>query len=257
MEKIVPFPEKNESSDIFPSGYLDVSFKASFDDSIFNSFKTNQNYTEILEHVTQYQGSQYLDMINNSLILENIEKFKINDILGNPKKYHYPKIGESSPTTLRYIKVLQDLMENFVLENSNIIEIGSGYGGQYVILRQLINPKKYSFVDLPQILPLVKTYVDKLGLTQNVEFIDSESNEFEDEYDLVISNYAISECNLETQSKYLEKILKNSKHGYITHNQFNGYTLDEFVEKLTHFGKNPVVTVEQPSTSDKNVIIIW
>ena len=38
------------------------------------------------------------------------------------------------------------------------------------------------------------------------------------EIDLVISNYAFSECNYETQDIYIDKILSKSKRGYITHN---------------------------------------
>lgn len=250
MEKFTSTSERN-------SNYLDVSFKASFDDETFESFKTNQDYNEILEHVSQSQGHQYLNMIDNPIILENIQKFKINDFFGKPKKYYYPKIGDVSPTTLRYIKVLQDLMTNFDLKNSNIIEIGCGYGGQYVVIKQLFNPKKYSFIDLPNILPLIENYIKKLDLLENTVFIDAKNIKHENEYDLVISNYAISECDSETQLEYLEKILKNSKHGYITHNQFNGYSLDEFVEKLNFFGKKTVVKPEEPLTSSKNVIIKW
>jgi putative sugar O-methyltransferase len=250
MEKITSTSEENY-------GYLDISSKASADDKIFETFKSNENYNGILEHVTQYEGNQYLDIIYNPIILENIQKFKINDILGGPRKYNYDKIGETSPTTLRYIKVLQDLMDNFDLENSNIIEIGCGYGGQYVILKQLFNPKKYSFVDLPIILPLIEKYLIKLDLVDDTSFINFKNAKYDNNYDLVISNYAISECDTETQLEYLEKVLKNSKHGYITHNQYNGYTLDEFVGKLKFFGKNPVVMTEKPLTAPQNVIIIW
>ena len=38
------------------------------------------------------------------------------------------------------------------------------------------------------------------------------------EIDLVISNYAFSECNYETQDVYIDKILSKAKRGYLTHN---------------------------------------
>lgn len=237
--------------------YLDLSHSASIDDTIFNTFKSNNDYNEILEHVNQPQGQEYLNLITNPSILENIEKFKVNDLLGTPKKYTYDNVGIFSPTTLRYIKTLDDLIKNYNLENSNIIEIGCGYGGQYVVMKQLFNPKKYSFVDLPNVVPLIKTYLTKLNLLNNTEFIDLENPEFDEQYDLIISNYAISECNSEVQKFYLERILKNSTHGYMIHNQFNGLSLEEFTTELKNMNKNVKVVTEQPLTSPKNVLITW
>ena len=81
--------------------------------------------------------------------------------------------------------------------------------------------------------------------------------EYDKEYDLIISNYAISECNKDVQKYYIENILSKSKHGYITHNQFNGYTLNEFVDIIKSFGNEVVVTKESPLTGKNNVIIKW
>jgi len=132
-------------------------------------------------------------------------------------------------------------------------------GGQYTILKQLFTPLKYSFVDLPTVLPLTKKYLKKLDIDNNVYFIDGKNkkNIYDSEYDLVISNYAISECNEETQQFYINNILINSKHGYITHNQFNGYTLNKFISILKEAGNDVKSVTESPMTGRKNIILIW
>ncbi len=251
METYTSTSEKNVN-------YPKITEEASSIDDIFQNFKQNKDYNEILEHVSQEQGAKYLSHINDDLRTK-METFKINDQLGNPKKYSYPPYGEISPTTLRYVKVLQDLKNKFVLEGSNIVEIGCGYGGQYTVLRQIHRPKKYTFVDLPTVLPLIKRYVEELGISSNTELINGkdENVKYDDKYDLIISNYAISECNKEVQDFYLENILRKSEHGYITHNQFNGYVLDEFVNRLKNYGKAVNVSQETPITGRKNVIVTW
>jgi putative sugar O-methyltransferase len=239
--------------------YPAVCYKAATDDIIFNNFKRDAQYRKILEHVSQQHGTQYLKEIKNKNIIDNLNKFKINDTIGNPITFFYGNKGSFSPTTLRYIKVLDDLVKHFDINKKNIIEIGGGYGGQYTILKQLFTPLKYSFVDLPTVLPLTEKYLKKLNIDNNVYFIDGKNkkNIYENEYDLVISNYAISECNEETQQFYIDNILINSKHGYITHNQFNGYDLNKFISILKESGKDVKSVPERPMTGRKNIILIW
>tara|TARA_Y100001938_G_C8043826_1_gene407690 strand:+ start:351 stop:1109 length:759 start_codon:yes stop_codon:yes gene_type:complete len=239
--------------------YVSVVDEASKNDSIFQNFKQNKKYTGILEHVSQIQGQLYLNEIVDTTIKDNLHKFKINDKVGNPKTYKYGKFGNMSPTTLRYVKVLQDIKNNTQIEGSRIIEIGCGYGGQYTVMRQLFKPLKYTFVDLPEVLSLIERYLGVLEIKDAYEFVNGKDSEFiyEDFYDLVISNYAISECNKEVQSHYIDNILSKSKHGYITHNQFNGYGLDEFISILKKYGKDVKVKAEVPKTGRKNVILVW
>jgi putative sugar O-methyltransferase len=142
--------------------YPEVCLAAANDDTIFDSFKRNSGYTPILEHVCHSEGEEYYKNIKNKDILNNIQKFTINDKLGNPIIYNYT-FGSFSPTTLRYIKVLSDLSE-FSLNDKTIVEIGAGYGGQYTVLRQMFKPKKYIFVDLQPTLLLIKKYITKLEL---------------------------------------------------------------------------------------------
>ena len=51
---------------------------------------------------------------------------------------------------------------------------------------------------------------------------------------LLISNYALSECNRETQMMYIEKFVKKSNKFYIMHNNFHAdhgnMSYNEFID---------------------------
>lgn len=112
-------------------GYTDVCRLAAEYDSIFKIFKRSNDYRRVLEHVTKNQGQDYLNIIKTEGkgLLRYMFKFKENDRIGSPIRFKYD-IGEISPTTLRYVKVLLDLKVLFGdLNDLNIVEIGAGYGG--------------------------------------------------------------------------------------------------------------------------------
>lgn len=221
----------------------------------FKNFKRNPIYNEILEHVTYEEGLEYIQQLTNTDVINNLEKFKINDIIGNPNSYNYKNIGSYSPTTLRYIKILNDLSQ-LDLNNLHIVEIGAGYGGQYTVLRQLFKPKKYTFIDLDPVVNLVRKYITTLKLDDiELEYIDGTKNFANIAPDLVISNYAFSECTEDIQDMYIDRVVGNSKHCYMIYNNMNGYSHQEFIEKIkTHKVR---VSREVPQTHPKNVILTW
>ena len=238
--------------------YPNVCSKATNNDSAFATFKSDASYQAILEHVSEELGEKYYKEIDNSNILLNIDKFKINDKLGGPVKFTY-HFGEFSPTTLRYMKVLNDILSKWDIEGKNIIEIGAGYGGQYFVMKQISNPSKYSFVDLPDVITLISKYLTALDTNENVEYIDGNNvtHVYDEEYDLVISNFGISECSEHVQKYYIEKIISKSKHGYIIHNQMSTYSLDNFMEELQKLDKDVAVLEEVPLTGNNNVLLVW
>lgn len=233
--------------------YTSLCELAAGDDTVFETFKSDHRYTGILEHVSTDQGLQYFNEFkSNESILSCLDKFKKNDEFGGPNTSTY-SFGEFSPTTLRYIKVLSDLSHH-KLSEMDIIEIGGGYGGQYTALRQYAKPKSYTFIDLPQALKLQKKYIEKVGL-DDIEVNFYSSDDFPTlTGDLLISNYAISECTSEVQDGYIEKVINNCKKGYITHNGLWGYSHTEFADILKH---NVNVLEEIPLTYPHNVILTW
>jgi len=244
--------------------YPAICDKASIDDTTFDNFKTYPKYKDILEHVSVGDGQLYYNILENTEIINSFDKFKINDTLGNPLTYDYG-LGDISPTTLRYMKVLNDLMGNWDLSGKDIIEIGCGYGGQCTVLKQLINVKSYSVVDLPEVIKLAERYLSTLKLNSNMEFMDGTSSDTEyGNYDLIISNYAISECTERVQKEYLEKIISKCGHGYITYNDIHQhfnlgvtYMLGDFINDLKVFHPNVKIIDETPLTSSNNKVLIW
>ena len=186
----------------------------------FNNFKSNIFYQDILEHVNYPQGLEYLNIIKrDSNLLNNIDKFLINDQIGNPKKYYYEELKTKiSPTTLRYIKVASDIKKIFKDEITNIVEIGCGYGGQYLILDQVMKINHYILMDLHNVNKLIEKYLEHHLLNSSYETKTINQLQSNKQFDLVISNYAFSELPPQTQISYIKKILLNSKNGYLTMN---------------------------------------
>lgn len=237
--------------------YPNFCLKASVDLKVFSNFRRSDIYKQILEHVTYELGEAYIREIPDSLLV-NIESFKKNDEWGNPELFEYPQIGKISSTTLRYVKVLGDLLSFFnSLEGLSICEIGVGYGGQCRIINSIASPNKYTLVDIKPALMLTQRYLDNYILNSTIKYMTM--NELENQkYDLVISNYAFTELPRSIQDVYLKKIILNSKRGYITYNDinpanFNSYKKDELLKIIP----NSQIIDEKPLTHPKNCIIVW
>jgi hypothetical protein len=247
------------------SDYLAICKLAAEYDDIFGIFKRSKGYRRALEHVTRNQGYEYLKVIKaeggDLLRFFLFLKFKENDQFGSPITFNYD-IGNFSPTTLRYIKVLMDLKNHFDdLTNFDIIEIGGGYGGQYKIISDVFIPKSYAIIDLAIVLPLIQKYLAKLGL-ENVIYLTPKQVNKDKEYDLVISNYAFSECAKSVQDDYINKILYRSKRGYLTCNYDkpsspeSPYNKKELSQKLSKMHTVEIME-ENPKTGTYNFIIKW
>lgn len=243
--------------------YKNVCLEASTNENLFNNFKNNPVYNGILEHVSKEQGQLYLNYINNNFpnLDEYIDRFKKNDIYGGTFLSEYDKIGHISPSTLRYIKVLSDLDTLFGdLNNKKIVEIGVGYGGQCFILSQYYKINDYSLIDLDESLLLTDKYLNKLDVSHRIINIDNIS-ELDEDFDLVISNYAYSELSRELQDLYYEKVIKRSKNGYFTYNfisnlfNIDSYSKEEVFSKFSE--KNLKIMDEYPNTFENNIILYF
>jgi len=239
--------------------YPQVCTQASHDYRLFNNFRRNSTYNQILEHVSEKQGSEYLRLLaSHPDILAAIEIFKMNDKFGNPKMHEYPKVGKISPSTLRYVKVLSDLKLHFkTVDNFNIAEIGVGYGGQCRVVNAFYKPATYCLIDIKPALDLAQRYLDNFALHSVVTY--STMNELtKNTYDLVVSNYAFSELPRTIQDVYLNRVILHSKRGYITYNEitpseFKSYKSDELVTIIP----GSKILAEVPLTHPRNCIIAW
>lgn len=237
--------------------YPSFCLQAALDDDTFCTFKKNVVYNNILEHVTYAEGIEYINHFkDNPVIMSALDLFRSNDKLGAPRTYNFPLVGNFSPTTLRYIKVLHDLMMQLDLNGKHVVEIGAGYGGQYTVMRQVFKPLSYTFVDLSPVVKLIEKYVKRLSLDDiPLNFVAHTDVPKQISCDLAISNYAFSECNIHTQDIYISSILQHAKSCYMIHNNFNGYPYSDFINKISNSSVR--VTDESPRTHPNNVLITW
>jgi len=245
--------------------YPDFCQLAAKNDYVFNSFKRNPVYREILEHLPYELGALYLKTISAEYpeLLAHVEKCRQNDLLGEPITFDYGQVGYFSPTTLRYIKVAGDLKKQFGdLSKMHIVEIGAGYGGQCKIIAELGGFASYTIIDLPECNALSKRYLDALGV-QNVTFINNDNLSKAQKYDLVISNYAFSEIDRSEQEKYIEHVIKSTPNGYMTMNFISHFfnlkslSMEEIVRVLQKNGRKGKVEHEKPLTHPDNLLLTW
>jgi putative sugar O-methyltransferase len=239
--------------------YPELCMQAAHDPELFAHFKRHPIYNSILEHVTEAQGVSYLTVALQQTphYLNLLDHFRQNDLLGNPQIFNFGHFGNFSPTTLRYVKVTSDLEHLFGdLTQWDIIEIGGGYGGQCKIITDLFKYKSYTIVDLSGPLALTKKYLSDLGI-DNVTFLTEEELPSGKTYDLIISNYAFSECVRPTQQVYLNKALIPSKRGYLTCNNGEFFNKRELMNQLEIHHLNVQELPEIPLTGERNYLLVW
>ena len=199
--------------------YLNVCNYAANSDEFFKQFKSHPAYRHVLEHVSFEEGQQYLKEIDIDY-LDKLEEVKENDSLGSPVIYEYPSVGEISPTTIRYIKNTSDIINKFGNSFDSIVEIGGGYGGLCKVLSSFIKFEQYLLLDLEECNLLSRKYLSHFNLP-TLSYRSEEIDEIDENFDLLISNYAFSECHKEIQQDYIERFIKKSNNFYIMHNNFH------------------------------------
>ncbi len=258
---------KREQTSLSDNGlYPAVCLQAAREEKYFRKFRRNEIYNQILEHVSKEDGDKYLNIINQrgGFDAEEWNNFADNDLYGKPERAVFSINGKNrklSPTTVRYAKVLQDIMGLFDVKNiSSVAEIGVGYGGEGRILTSHLGIEKYFLFDLPEVLELAGKYLGKYEtIKDKFVFVDGTNiRENDQTYDLAISNYAFSELIRAVQDVYLNQVIKKAKRGYITwnamsHDKLDGYGVEELLEIIPGAHTIP----EEPLTAPKNCIIIW
>lgn len=246
--------------------YRNFCSLAATDISVFKNFRKDPTFIQIMEHVSYRSGCEFLAYIENTYpdLINYFDRFSRSNEVGNPIKYKFPGIGEISPTTLRYIKILGDLEALFGdLSGKTILEIGGGYGGQCKIIQDRFIPKKYTLIDLKEPLELAEKYLSTFSLLDSgsIYFIDSEKTKSQN-CDVFISNYAFSECKKDVQKEYIEKYILNSSGGYMIFNTWQDFPLEtyshlEICEILEQNDYQVNVTAEIPQTAPQNLLIVW
>jgi len=215
--------------------YLSACRAAAQGSDFFKGFKSHPAYRHVLEHVSYEEGQQYLDEVEIDY-KDKLDEIKENDALGTPVTCSYNGVGTISPTTVRYLKNTSDIVNKFGTSFDSIVEIGGGYGGLCKVMSSFVKFENYLLIDLEECNMLSRKYLSNFDLPtmsyQAEEIVDVEEN-----FDLLISNYALSECNRETQMMYVERFVKKSDKFYLMHNNFhadNGnMSYEEFIDVMS------------------------
>lgn len=240
--------------------YVAFCDAASRRDDVFAEFRRQRAYTKILEHCTPEHGAAYLQIIEARYphLVPLLPTFAENDRLGSPLTHDYGDRGVISPSTLRYVKMLGDLEDLFgSLSEMDIIEIGGGYGGQCAIIDRYCGFRSYTLVDLEPCLRLARRYLDASRVS-DVRYAAMKELSGAARFDLVISNYAFTECTRPVQDVYFDTVLARSTRGYLTCNVISSpkwapFTREELLERL-HGAR---VLPEDPLTHERNFLLVW
>ncbi len=240
--------------------YLEACSKAVEDPSYFQTFRSRPEYGPILECGFGGESAQYLLNKASSQTLAKLELFRRLDQYGAPVTNDIPGVGRFSGTTLRYVVIADQITKFFSLPSQPVIaEVGAGFGGQCYILSHAIPFSKYFIYDLPEVECLIGKMMQTLAV-KNVSLMPLQSQLPVGKIDLLVSNYAFSECSRETQLSYFERVLSKADRGYIIFNKlgcFNSLSAEELVQLLDERHMNPQVHPEPIFTYQDNVLITW
>ena len=228
----------------FEGIYLEAVRAALDDEEAFAAFRRLPGIVSTIENVSPAWGAEYrsIALRQTPQLMAHLERFRSSDTVGRPDTAPFPE-GMMSPTTWRYIKVVSDLTMLFGdLRQWDVVEIGAGYGGQCKIISDVYDVSSYTIYDLEPVARLAGKFLQRMvpAAAGTVRFADFRrlADGTPRTYDLVISNWALSECTRQIQDLYIEHVLRRSRRGYITYNQISqpygidSYTKPEIVEAL-------------------------
>jgi putative sugar O-methyltransferase len=222
--------------------YINFCKNSVNDGMVYDGFRSSPDFTNVIVSGDEWQGIAYVDKIIKEYryVLKNIEKLRKNDSIGHPKMYNFENIGMFSPLTLRHINSYCEIKKEFGgFENKNIIEIGSSYGGLCNIINILSNNeyKTYTLVDIPEVLEFSKKFLKDLNIDMTKLYFmtmsDVEYNfENNKNYDLLISEFTISEMNSEMVSFYFNNVTQYCKNAYLAMNIWDSVNKKIFKKAL-------------------------
>lgn len=240
--------------------YNEALNRAANEDEAFRSFRRAPGVREIVEGVPDVVGQGYFAKLVDELSLDTLtmmwERATKNDLVGEPQLVQLRPDKVASSTTMRYLWNVVDMERHGVtLDDVDVVEVGGGYGGLCRMIHEFHKPRSYTIIDLPEALALADRYLKCYGINARMVPCDAYAHE---PIDTFISNYALTELTKDVQEEYIQKLMCNAKHGYVTYNSqprnaFNQYSLEQL--RLGVFGK---VTIEDENVKKSECqVLIW
>jgi hypothetical protein len=199
--------------------YREVCRLAAEDPAMFARFREIPTYRWVVSSVIDGAGvDHYEALCARGFDFGFFDRIRDLDGIGGPTLANYPLAGAVAPQTVRYVKVLSDVERLFgSLAGKSVIEIGVGFGGQCAVLSRGNAPARYTLVDLPEPLMVARRYLEALGVS-NVAYATLDELAATERYDLVISNFALSEIARRYQIDYAQRVLQRAAAGYLLWN---------------------------------------
>jgi hypothetical protein len=227
------------------------------------NFRRPYVYRQILEHVNWELGGLYLErftMLGGDR--SEVYQAAVNDVIGHPRNYFYSNFGWLNPTQIRYLTVKQEMENLFDMKSIETIgEIGCGFGGQFIAITRKFKIKEYHFFDLDAVQQIIRFYISHFTFDSKIIYPDIHAVT-QKSFDLVISNYAFSELPKLVQMDYINKILLNSKRGYMIMNSGDSNLTSRGQGKMSLTEIQALLpwiktSKEIPLTGPDNYVIYW
>mmetsp|Transcript_11306 Transcript_11306/g.23859 ORF Transcript_11306/g.23859 Transcript_11306/m.23859 type:complete len:401 (-) Transcript_11306:8-1210(-) len=209
------------------------------------------------EHTSKSSGDLYLARLYRQSfpIYRHLPRWRVADLLGNAVMEDFQRhIGFMSPSTMRYVGILGDILSHLVtspawnvsagLMGWRIAEIGGGYGGQALAMHLLsAQLESYTIFDLPEAGMLQYRFLSHFPeFLRKTRFANSTGSHEGHRYDLCISCFALSELSEAQQRPYAEDVLRHCRFGYVLDNSVDfrkttAYSGDGLVSWLSELGR--------------------
>lgn len=239
--------------------YEEFVEKALTDDSLFDNFKVNPDYCNIvgMSDISQYETfcefNKKYHLLGNTLNL--ISK---NDIYGGLPLYNYQN-EKLSLNTLRYLKTTIDIFEHLCIYRNEpslhgqiISEIGIGYSGLAYVFNCIFHSNIYALIDIPSVQQFALRYLNKL---KSIKDCTNYTTEFPRQCLLTISEFCLSELDLDTVRYYNDNILRTSKYIYLMTNIHEEDRRNKFLNIIKEY-HNIDIYPEYPKTQWPNKLVV-
>lgn len=230
-------------------GFDELCMQIAVNHKLFKTFKTNSQFVRVIGN--DIRGEKVANEIYNYLkdnapqLLTDtmLDRFCENDELGEPPLHKFGK-REISSGTLIFMLHLHRIISAFGKYIHNIVEIGSGYGGQALILKKYFEESHfYKCVDTEGVLHLCETYLGNWDY--DIDFVDANDNIPKSHHELVISNYCLNEMNEEGIDFYMDRIVGLADKAYLAVGNFsmdiprNKYLIDSLRKHFQYVEIHP------------------
>jgi hypothetical protein len=223
-------------------------------------FKSHPAYVNILEHVNEAQGREYLHAIQSQTSISDtlLQSYcNLNDARGNPKKAKYGDL-ETSPSSLRYAwhaHLILTYCKMLGKPVNHFVEIGGGYGGlcyalyYFSEMQYHVPIQSYTILDLPEPLQLQQLYLQDAPHPFPVHYVDANTygKNITTKDMFLISNYCFSEIRPDYQQQYITHLFPKVSHGFMAWNMI----------PLYDFGFSTRIEEEVPKTGEHNKFVYF